>query len=119
MRQDKSRTIIRIQVADLKRRLARKERSSQSMCEQVNELKLEIKNLLEKESKLKYEWTVRFTKLSNESRDQLAKAKADADARAAAAEASHREKLQACNKKLKAALVKKRATVATSPHCPV
>ena len=130
------------QIADLQRRLAHKERSIASTCEQVEKLKLQIKNvqdkekklkhseevdelkllvknLQDKEKKLKYEWTVRFTKLSDDSRRQLDKAKADANERLAQVKALHQEKLAACNKKLKAALSKQRATVATSPHRPV
>ena len=128
-----------MQVDDLKRRLVHKERCIASTREQVEQLKLQIKNLhdlekkfnnseqveglklqiknlQEKEKKLKYEWTVRFTKLSEDSRRKLDQAKANANERLAQVKALHQEKLAACNKKLKAALSKQRTSVATSPH---
>ena len=65
----------------------------------------------DKEKKLKYEWTIRFTKLGNDSRRKVDKVKADADARVAAVEASKLQELAA----LKTALSKQRVSVATSP----
>lgn len=81
---------------------------------------VQIKNLQENEKKLKYEWTARFTKLSEDSRRQLNQAtKTNANERLTQVKALHQEKLAVINKKFKASLSKQRTSVATSPHRPV